>query len=296
MKKFLICFICIFSITAHADHANYEYLFRTDKGNNDIPVYINIDGDEPRNDFKCYKEIDTSRLKLSGGNYNEVLLHDSSFAEIASENNNQIKIMGMLCGYNPNCPVGTIYIGYAALGSSAATKYAAFVCNEYSTSDRNNYEWVEYNYKEECLVPDDSTSTPITIIDGELYFYDDAYCRKLKNIASQEYVDDLINNLPNNANTEYINTLHNIQTSMTTLSAFYAGLERNVWRNEDGKFNTARLVSDATAGVVLGTAGGLISNKLIKKNQVRKGFDGISCYVGGQLVADYGDEFTVGMN
>lgn len=288
MKKFLICFICIFSITAHA--AN-ESLFRTDTDIKDIPVYINIDNTEPT-DFSCYQKI--SERKSSDATYNEVLLYNSTYAELEAENNNQIPKKGMHCGYEPHCPVGTIYIGFAALGSSEATKHAAFMCDYNHHENRNNYEWVEYDYNEECLVPDGST--PEIIVENKLYRYDNTYCRRWKNIASQKYVNDLIDNLSNNANTEYVNALHNIQTSMTTLSAFYAGIERNVWRNEDGKFNTARLVSDATAGVVLGTAGGLISNKLIKKNQVRKGFDGISCYVGGQLVADYGDEFTVGMN
>ncbi|MEE1111180.1 MAG: hypothetical protein UIH99_03120, partial [Alphaproteobacteria bacterium] len=60
-------------------------------------------------------------------------------------------------------------------------------------------------------------------------------------------------------------------------------------------FNGVRLASDATAGVVLGTAGGLISNSLIKKSQLEKGMEGVSCTVGGQVVADYGDEFSVGM-
>ena len=82
---------------------------------------------------------------------------------------------------------------------------------------------------------------------------------------------------------------------MSVLNAFAAGQDASVWRNADGKFNTARLASDATAGVILGTAGGLISNKLIKKNQVKKGFEGIGCYVGGQAVAEFGDEFTVGI-
>ena len=82
---------------------------------------------------------------------------------------------------------------------------------------------------------------------------------------------------------------------MSVLSGLEDTLDVSVWKNADGKFNTARLASDATAGVVLGTAGGLISNRLIKKNQIKKGFDGISCYVGGQIVADYGDQFTVGM-
>ena len=87
----------------------------------------------------------------------------------------------------------------------------------------------------------------------------------------------------------------NIISAMSVLNAFAAGQDASVWRNADGKFNTARLVSDATAGVILGTAGGLISNKLIKKNQVKKGFEGIGCYVGGQAVAEFGDEFTVGI-
>ena len=87
-----------------------------------------------------------------------------------------------------------------------------------------------------------------------------------------------------------------ILSAMSILNAFDASSKESVWRNKDGKFNTARLASDATAGVILGTAGGLISNKLIKKNQVKKGFENIGCYVGGQQIAEYGDEFTVGMN
>ncbi len=289
MKKILICFICLFSITAHAN----ELFYRTDTDTKNIPVYINTDDTEP-NDFECYKQIDLSKLNYSGGNYNEILLHNSAYAETSNEQSNKNTIKGMQCGYNPNCPAGTIYIGFAALGSSAATKLAAFLCYYNNLAERKNYEWIEYNYTVECLVPENET--PKTIVNNELYSYNRTICKKWKHIASKKYVDDLIANLSDNTNTAYINTLHNIQTSMTTLSAFYAGLERNIWRNKDGKFNTARLISDTTAGVVLGTAGGLISNKIIKKNQIRKGFDGISCYVGGQLVADYGDEFTVGMN
>lgn len=86
-----------------------------------------------------------------------------------------------------------------------------------------------------------------------------------------------------------------VHESMSVLNAFKYGQEQSVWKNAEGKFNTARLASDATAGVVLGTAGGLISNKLIKKSQIKKGYEGIGCYVAGQEVAGYGDEFTVGM-
>lgn len=71
--------------------------------------------------------------------------------------------------------------------------------------------------------------------------------------------------------------------------------ERSKWRDAEGKFNTARLASDSIAGVVLGTAGGLISSKVIKKKQVENGFEDIKCTVGSQEVADWGDEFQVGI-
>lgn len=72
-------------------------------------------------------------------------------------------------------------------------------------------------------------------------------------------------------------------------------LERNVWKDAEGNFNTARLVSDSVAGVVLGTAGGLITSSVVKKNQVENGFEDLKCTVGGQIVADWGDQFRVGI-
>lgn len=69
----------------------------------------------------------------------------------------------------------------------------------------------------------------------------------------------------------------------------------SVWKNEEGKFNTARLASDSIAGVVLGTAGGLITSSVVKKNQVENGFEDIKCTIGGQNVAEWGDQFRVGI-
>ena len=69
----------------------------------------------------------------------------------------------------------------------------------------------------------------------------------------------------------------------------------NKWRDADGNFNTARLASDVTAGVVLGTAGALITSHLVKKHQVSEGFEDIQCTISGQTVAGFGDEFTVGV-
>ena len=81
------------------------------------------------------------------------------------------------------------------------------------------------------------------------------------------------------------------------LNTFFKKIDsdRSVWKNADGSFNATRLASDLTAGVVLGTVGGVVSGVLIKKSQVEKGFDALNCSINGQKVADWGDEFSVGL-
>lgn len=69
----------------------------------------------------------------------------------------------------------------------------------------------------------------------------------------------------------------------------------SVWKNADGNFNTARLTSDSIAAVVLGTTGALVTSNVVKKSQVSSGFEDINCQIGGQTVAGWGDEFSVGM-
>lgn len=86
-----------------------------------------------------------------------------------------------------------------------------------------------------------------------------------------------------------------IRGAVNTLSGLVADLEVSKWKNKDGKFNTARLASDSIAGVVLGTAGGLITSHVVKKHQVEDGFEDMQCIIGGQTVAGWGDEFTVGV-
>ena len=86
-----------------------------------------------------------------------------------------------------------------------------------------------------------------------------------------------------------------ITTASATLQSITDGLRVNKWRNEEGKFNTSRLLSDSIAGVVLGTAGGLITSSVVKKSQVSDGFEDMQCTVGGQVVAGWGDEFRVGI-
>lgn len=68
----------------------------------------------------------------------------------------------------------------------------------------------------------------------------------------------------------------------------------NKWRTEEGNFNTARLMTDLGAGVVLGTVGGVVTSVLMKKKQVEDGFENLKCTVGGQVVGSWGDTFKVG--
>ncbi len=86
-----------------------------------------------------------------------------------------------------------------------------------------------------------------------------------------------------------------ISDTYATLQAQVDGFGRSVWKNKDGGFNTSRLASDSIAAVVLGTAGGLITSNVIKKNQISGGFEDIQCTVGGMSVAQWGDEFRVGV-
>ena len=84
-------------------------------------------------------------------------------------------------------------------------------------------------------------------------------------------------------------------TILSGIVGAHSSDQRSVWKNSEGKFNTTRLASDSIAGAVLGTAGGLITSSVIKKNQLKSGFEDINCQVGGQSVADFGDEFRVGL-
>lgn len=88
-----------------------------------------------------------------------------------------------------------------------------------------------------------------------------------------------------------------INAAKNKISSFFNNAKNNasVWKDSEGKFNTARLASDLTAGVVLGTVGGVVSGVVIKKKQVEKGFEALHCTVGGQPIADWGDTFNVGL-
>lgn len=116
----------------------------------------------------------------------------------------------------------------------------------------------------------------------------------------KEYGNDIDFLRKNFCKHPYISTVKldgQTQKAIDNMNAFFKMAEEDttVWRTEEGKFNTARLASDATAGVVLGTVGGVVSAKVIKKNQLEKGYDALKCTIGGQKMADWGDVFNVGL-
>ncbi len=96
---------------------------------------------------------------------------------------------------------------------------------------------------------------------------------------------------------EQLKKKERLTKAKSNLDAFFSKVnsDKSVWKNADGSFNGVRLASDLTAGVVLGTVGGVVSGVLIKKSQVEKGFDALNCTINGQKVADWGDEFSVGL-
>ncbi len=96
-------------------------------------------------------------------------------------------------------------------------------------------------------------------------------------------------------NAELSNSRRKISDAHTVLRGMADTFKVSVWKDEEGKFNTARLASDSVAAVVLGTTGALVTSNIVKKNQVENGFEDIKCTIGGQTVADWGDEFRVGI-
>lgn len=77
------------------------------------------------------------------------------------------------------------------------------------------------------------------------------------------------------------------------IEAAHTGDKVTVWKNEEGKFNTSRLLSDSLAGVALGTVGGLVVNKVVKNNNIETGFDEIGCAIDGEKIANFDDTFVI---
>lgn len=131
------------------------------------------------------------------------------------------------------------------------------------------------------------------------------FCGGGKERASQEDINDFesmmadfLNSLPDRdgIRDEIKNELSEVTLELKIAQANleYRNLttgQASVWKTAAGKFNYHRLIADLSAGVVLGTGGGLLSSHLIKKAQVKEGFEDLQCTIGGQLVGNWGDQF-----
>lgn len=167
------------------------------------------------------------------------------------------------------------------------------------------------NLSEMLKVQDKKVADVVQLVLGTAETLSDAQKKEVlrlieEYVAGQNYMQrDAVENLIKQFMKEHMDSVNKIReqevvrdkinSAMSVLNSFAASAKVSVWKDKDGNFNTARLASDSVAGVVLGTAGGLISNHLIKKSQVKNGMEDIRCTVGGQVVAEYGDEFMVGM-
>lgn len=132
--------------------------------------------------------------------------------------------------------------------------------------------------------------------DKKIYVAGDSNAQAYSNsINNPQYRTVAVYVIWNKCNKQHTSEYVNVDAAYNKVEKFYNSLGLSVWRDTEGNFNTARLVSDSVAAVALGTVGGIITSKVVKKNQIKQGFEDLHCSVGGQPVAGYGDEFTVGM-
>jgi hypothetical protein len=64
------------------------------------------------------------------------------------------------------------------------------------------------------------------------------------------------------------------------------------WTNKDGGFNASRLGADLAGTAVVGAGAGVLTNVIMKKSQLAKGYESIRCSVGGQS-ARYGQSLAI---
>ena len=166
-------------------------------------------------------------------------------------------------------------------------------------------KYTDNKQKEECEACCEVTGEIAKWLDGrcECPTPGDVFITQIKNcVSGNTLISDLTLTVDVRAieedseqNQIVITELSTIEKAIIILDEISKNFEDSVWKTAEGKFNTSRLISDSVAGVVLGTAGGLITSKVVKKNQVENGFEDIECSIGGQKVADWGDQFRVGI-
>jgi hypothetical protein len=78
------------------------------------------------------------------------------------------------------------------------------------------------------------------------------------------------------------------------ISALNRKFTADGWKDKNGNFNWARLGVDVAAGTVVGAGAGILTHSLVKKSQLKKGYESIQCvYGGGNATAAYDEMFIV---
>lgn len=206
-------------------------------------------------------------------------------------------------------PGDKIWLPFGSAVGGATTQGAdsfVFECtNENHGDTQTSHKWKALSVLEVCLNVGNNRSVSVPKYEnGELQsvplYYNagrSEYCQELPKPTEQP---NLYSVTITGDNSQTISTMQSasrlkITRAYARMNALSDNFQVSVWRDKQGNFNTSRLASDSIAAVVLGTTGALVTSHIVKKNQLSNGFDDIQCTVGGQVVASFGDEFSVGM-
>lgn len=192
-----------------------------------------------------------------------------------------------------------------AVGGSTIQGADSFVfecTNENHGDTQTSHKWKALSVLKACLAVGNNTKVSVPkygsgkLKNVEIYYNAgrSEYCLELpeeKNLYSVTISGD---------NSQTIATMQSasrlkITRAYARMNALSDNFQVSAWRDEQGDFNTSRLASDSIAAVVLGTTGALVTSHIVKKNQLSSGLDDIQCTVGGQVVASFGDEFSIGI-
>ena len=187
---------------------------------------------------------------------------------------------------NGNIIISKCKSGYVGDGNPG-TGYTKCVKNCDATMLARVNEWMRTYKNIETIV--DNGRKIVDWCAHDMSHNDDELTEKYN--AMEKLVGDTRGKLTSDANA----ATEQIQSAYKQITSMAGDFDRSVWRNANGEFNTSRLVSDTVAGVVLGTAGGIITSNIIKKNQLNNGYEDLQCTIGGQVVAGYDDTFDVGV-
>ena len=203
-------------------------------------------------------------------------------------------------------PGDKIWLSFGgAVGSSTTQGADSFVfecTNENHGDTQTSHKWKALPVLKVCLDVGNNTKVSVPKYESgklknvEIYYNvgRSEYCQELpeeKNLYSVTISGDNSQVIISEQNASRLK----IKRAWTRLNAMSDDFKVSVWRDKQGNFNTARLASDSIAAVVLGTTGALVTSNIVKKNQVSGGFEDVQCTIGGQVVATWGDDFSVGI-